>query len=712
MKRDWSGRQFTFGIFGGRTTRRAGWKPRWGVLAALLAIALSGAWLEWAARHARSADPGAGGRGGSNWWETRIVHAQSSGTPAYTILDAPDAGTGMLQGTAGLSINAAGDVAGIYLNSPKNNANVTNLAHGFLRVASSGAFTEFDAPDAGTGQNQGTFALSVDASDDVAGQYSDSNTAIHGFVRNGTSGAITEFDVPGAPTSMRHRGTMAMSIAAGNVTGFYSDAGAVRHGFVCSSVLTGSPSCTTFDPPGAGTGATQGTIPMSINAEGDAAGFYIDGNQTYHGFIRTAATGAITAPIDAPGAGSGSSGKISFQGTLASSIDAAGDVAGIYGDASGIYHGFLRAAGSGTFTAPIDSPQASGGGLFPGTAPASLNNAGVMTGIYQDASGLTHGFVRAATGTIISPLDAPNATKGGVGEFPGGTANASINDSGMATGGYFDNSGVAHGFVLTPGAAAAPTFNPPAGTYSSTQSVTISDSDATAAIYYTTNGQTPTTGSTAYSGPITVSANETIEAIAADPGAWTGSSAVASAAYTITTATPDFEVSVSPTSLTIVAGQSGQATFTVTPENGFDSAVSFACSGLPAEASCSFNPASVTPNGAAITSTLTVTTTAASSAARWPGGEQELSAYGLLAMAGFALIFWTGKRRRRAPAAIQFAALCVFLAIASGLTSCSGNGKTGGNTGTPPGTSAISVSAEAGAGGANHAATLTITVTQ
>ena len=44
---------------------------------------------------------------------------------------------------------------------------------------------------------------------------------------------------------------------------------------------------------------------------------------------------------------------------------------------------------------------------------------------------------------------------------------------------------------------------------------------------------------------------------------------------------PGFTVSASPTSLTVAAGQSGTATFTVTPENGFDSAVSFACSGLP-----------------------------------------------------------------------------------------------------------------------------------
>ncbi|MGA3161654.1 MAG: FG-GAP-like repeat-containing protein [Terracidiphilus sp.] len=66
--------------------------------------------------------------------------------------------------------------------------------------------------------------------------------------------------------------------------------------------------------------------------------------------------------------------------------------------------------------------------------------------------------------------------------------------------------------------AATPTFNPPGGTYTSAQPVTISDTTPGAKIYYTTNNTTPTTSSNIYSGPITVLSPVTIEAIAVASG--------------------------------------------------------------------------------------------------------------------------------------------------------------------------------------------------
>ena len=80
-------------------------------------------------------------------------------------------------------------------------------------------------------------------------------------------------------------------------------------------------------------------------------------------------------------------------------------------------------------------------------------------------------------------------------------------------------------------AASAPTFSPTAGKYTSTQSVTISDTTKGAVIYYTTDGSTPTTSSSVYNGPLTVSASEAIEAIVTASGY--SQSSVSAAVYTI-----------------------------------------------------------------------------------------------------------------------------------------------------------------------------------
>ncbi|MBQ4292012.1 MAG: chitobiase/beta-hexosaminidase C-terminal domain-containing protein, partial [Muribaculaceae bacterium] len=63
-----------------------------------------------------------------------------------------------------------------------------------------------------------------------------------------------------------------------------------------------------------------------------------------------------------------------------------------------------------------------------------------------------------------------------------------------------------------------PSISPSTGTYPKAQSVTISCADAGATIYYTTDGSTPTTSSTAYSGTFTVSSTTTVKAIAVMSG--------------------------------------------------------------------------------------------------------------------------------------------------------------------------------------------------
>ncbi len=85
---------------------------------------------------------------------------------------------------------------------------------------------------------------------------------------------------------------------------------------------------------------------------------------------------------------------------------------------------------------------------------------------------------------------------------------------------------------------AIPTFSVPAGTYSQPQSVTLSDTTSGATIYYTTDGSTPTTSSTRYTGAIAVTRTTTVKAMAAKAGMV--DSAVATATYTLQAAAPTF----------------------------------------------------------------------------------------------------------------------------------------------------------------------------
>jgi hypothetical protein len=166
--------------------------------------------------------------------------------------------------------------------------------------------------------------------------------------------------------------------------------------------------------------------------------------------------------------------------------------------------------------------------------------------------------------------------------------------------------------------AAAPTFALPAGTYALQQSVVILDSTPGATIYYTIDGTTPapTNGTAIPSGTaITVSISETVQAMAAAPG-YTNSP-VAAADYIISPTAPDFTVTASPTSVTVTAGQSTATMITVTPLNGFNLAVTLACtSGLPTGATCAIAPATVTPAGGPVSAMVTITTTSATATLR------------------------------------------------------------------------------------------------
>ncbi len=90
--------------------------------------------------------------------------------------------------------------------------------------------------------------------------------------------------------------------------------------------------------------------------------------------------------------------------------------------------------------------------------------------------------------------------------------------------------------ILQAGAALPPpTLSLSPGVYASAQTISIADAVAEAAIYYTTDGSTPTTSSARYTAPVTVSSTGRLTAIAVVAGS---ASAIATAAYAIAPATP------------------------------------------------------------------------------------------------------------------------------------------------------------------------------
>jgi Bacterial Ig-like domain (group 3) len=76
---------------------------------------------------------------------------------------------------------------------------------------------------------------------------------------------------------------------------------------------------------------------------------------------------------------------------------------------------------------------------------------------------------------------------------------------------------------------------------------------------------------------------------------------------TITSTAGSFALSANPTSITLTESQlMGQTTISVTPSGGFSSPVALTTSGVPAGFTASFAPATVTPNGSAATSVMTI----------------------------------------------------------------------------------------------------------
>lgn len=206
-------------------------------------------------------------------------------------------------------------------------------------------------------------------------------------------------------------------------------------------------------------------------------------------------------------------------------------------------------SGSGSAPVPPSSPPPSPSSLHaPTFSPAAGTYSGAQSVTISEADPgatlyyTTDGSTPTASSSAYSGPIAVNRTE---------TLVAIAMETGFAN----SQAATAAYTVKAPAALPAPTLSPAGGTYDSAQSVTISDATAGATIYFTTDGTTPTTSSSTYSGPIVVSQSETISAFAAQSGYQ--NSTVASQAYDI-----------SPTASLAVCGVPGLLTGPATPPAG------------------------------------------------------------------------------------------------------------------------------------------------
>ena len=191
-------------------------------------------------------------------------------------------------------------------------------------------------------------------------------------------------------------------------------------------------------------------------------------------------------------------------------------------------------------TTPVSKSAMTSG--FPGASPTISSNGtsnGIVWALQTDAYG-------SSGNAILHSFDATNvATElfNSTQNQPSGTSNApgpavkfavpTVTNGKVYVG---TQTGVAvYGLISGSQQAANPVISPAGQSFTGSLSVTITDSTPGATIYFTIDGTAPSTSSTVYTGPITVTTTETISAIASATGFLT--SAVAKQVYTLQTQT-------------------------------------------------------------------------------------------------------------------------------------------------------------------------------
>jgi hypothetical protein len=170
-------------------------------------------------------------------------------------------------------------------------------------------------------------------------------------------------------------------------------------------------------------------------------------------------------------------------------------------------------------TAPLFSPAA---GTYTGTQSVSLTDATPGSAIFYTKDGSTPDTTAGGSTLQFSAANPISVA-----------ATETIKALATATG-FTASSVTSAAYTINAlQAAPAPTIAPPTGTYTSAQTVTITDPGA--AIFYTIDGSAPTPNSTKYTATFIVNATTTVRAIATETGF--SNSAIAQSVITISSGT-------------------------------------------------------------------------------------------------------------------------------------------------------------------------------
>ncbi len=298
---------------------------------------------------------------------------------------------------------------------------------------------------------------------------------------------------------------------------------------------------------------------------------------------------------------------------------------------------------------------------------------------------------------------------------------ATLNTSGLAVGAHTITANYSGdtNYAANTSAGIAVTVNQAASTVAATSSAnpSFAGQSVTFTAKVTSAGPTPT-GNVTFASGSTMLGSATLSGGSAS---YTTSSLTAAATQTITvsytgdvntqgssttlTQTVDTAFNTAPggsgsTTLTVKAGQTVSAPINVTGAAGFSGMVTFACSGLPANATCSFSPATINVSGTpAVSTQLTVNTAATTT------GQLRLGLGGsALAFAGL-LLFWPARRSRHRVWAMLLYAVAF---AAFGLSGCSNGSGAAPAAQTPAGSYNFTVTASSGGLQAQTAYTLVV----